>query len=184
VDAHVAYVREALLPRLRRDAFAGGLDPAAPYVTVRRPLSVAFPDAPSVALALGALALVAPVVAYCWTAGDDSRGRVVGLYATVAGALAFFPSYQVYLLYLAVPLVPLLYLTAGRARRLVVAGGLLVNVTVQRDAVVRYLAPTVDGPAAVAVDALAAALVVATPQLYGVALTLAGCVAATRAARE
>jgi hypothetical protein len=36
----------------------------------------------------------------------------------------------------------------------------------------------------VAVDALAAALVVATPQLYGVALTLAGCVAATRAARE
>lgn len=184
VDAHVAYVREALLPRLRHEAFTGGLDPAAPYVTVRRPLSVAIPDAPAVALTLGALAVVAPVVAYCWTAGDDPRGRVVGLYATVAGALAFFPSYQVYLLYLAVPLVPLLYLVEGRARRLVVAGGLLVNVTVQRDAVLRYLAPAVDGPAAAVVDALAAALAVATPQLYGVALTLAGCVAATRAARE
>ncbi len=181
VDANVAYLREALLPRLRREAFVGGLDPAAPYVTVRRPLSVAFPDAPPVAFALGALALVAPVVAYCWTGGDRPTDRVVGLYATVAGALAVFPSYLVYLVYLAVPLVPLVYLVEGRtARRLLVAGGLLVNATVLRDDVAARLAPAVDGSAlAPAVDALAATLAVASPPLYGIALTLAGCVVAT-----
>jgi hypothetical protein len=186
VDAHVAYVREALLPRLRHEAFAGGLDPAAPYVTLRRPLSVAFPDAEPTLYALGALAVVAPVVAYCWTGGDRPTDRVVGLYATVAGALVVLPSYLVYLIYLAVPLVPLAYLVEGRtARRLVVAGGLLVNATVLRDDVTAHLAPAVDASAlAPAVDALATALTVASPPLYGVALTLAGCVVATAATRE
>lgn len=182
VDAHVAYVREALLPRLRRDAFAGGLDPAAPYVTVRRPLSVALPDVEPSLYAVGALALVAPVVAYCWTGGDRPADRAVGLYATVAGALVIFPSYLVYLVYLAVPLVPLLYLAEGRtARRLVVVGGLLVNLPVLRDDVTAHLAPAVDGSLlALPVDAVAAALAWASPPLVGVALTLAGCVVAVR----
>jgi hypothetical protein len=104
----------------------------------------------------------------------------------VAGALVVLPSYLVYLIYLAVPLVPLVYLVEGRtARRLVVAGGLLVNATVLRDDVTAHLAPAVDASAlAPAVDALATALTVASPPLYGVALTLAGCVVATAATRE
>ena len=50
-ETTLAYVTEAVLPRASDDAFAGGLDPGAAYVTVRRPLSVLFPGLESIALA-------------------------------------------------------------------------------------------------------------------------------------
>ena len=117
VDAHRAYLAEALLPRRRTAAFAGGLPPDAPYLTIRRPLSVTFPELDPAMLSLIAAVVLAPVAAYLLAVEvDGSRaaesaapGRLVALHGTLAATILFFSSYQTYFVFLVVTLVPLLY---------------------------------------------------------------------------
>lgn len=91
----VAYLTEALLPRTSRAAFEGGLGPNAAYLTVRRPLSLLFPES-SLARSLGAITLTAPFVAIGLRRVDTPRRRLVGLFVLLAGVLLALPTYPIY----------------------------------------------------------------------------------------
>lgn len=170
---HRAFVTTALLPRRRTGLFAGGLDPAASYVTLRRPLSWLLPDAPGLVGPLAVL-LLAPAVGVVLARAPrgTTTGRVLALHAVVVGVLLCLPSYAVYVVFAVPTLVALLYLLpAGPGRRLVLVGAGLATVTVTLGSV-REVAP---GPV---VAALAPVLRVATPQLLGLVVTLFGAVVA------
>jgi len=169
VDAHVTYVETALLDRLD----VGTPYPAdAPYVTLRRPLSVLGVEAPL----RGAVAavLLVPVVGYCNTRLETAVDRLVGLYALLAGVLVALPSYFLYVVFLYYPLVALVYLLDGWPRRLFLAGVAVTAAPVTLENVARVTAP-VGGP-----GPLAPLLTVATPLLWGIALTLAACLCQRR----
>ncbi|WP_336003150.1 glycosyltransferase 87 family protein [Halorientalis halophila] len=173
------YLHVALLDRLDHGQFLGGLDPTATYLTLRRPLSVLFPQGPSLLWAAGALAVLAPPVAYCYRAIDGRLDRLVAIQATLLAILLFFPSYPIYVVILLFPLVPLLYLLpAGGPRRLVVGGALLANASVRLDDVAQILGALPLDPdlGASVVSAVEPLFTVATPPLVGLLLVLAGCV--------
>lgn len=174
VRANRRYLTAALLPRRRTEAFAGGLPADAPYLTIRRPLSVLVPDAEPVVLALLAGLALAPISAYLLAADvDEGPGALVALHGAVAGTLLFFPSYQTYYVFLFVTLVPLLYrLPRGRARTMFVAGVILANVSVTLPGLRLALGPPIEAPV---VAALGPVLTLGTPRLYGTLLTLAAC---------
>jgi len=173
-DTSLAYVTEALLPRAGDDAFAGGLDPGAAYVTVRRPLSVLFPGWESLALTVAAFLLVVPVVGALYARLDAGTlvGRLVGAYATVAGTLVFLPSFPVYQVLLYFPVVPLLYVLEGRSYRTFLAGALFWNLSVRIDGVRAVLDPLgAEGVAAT----LQPAFALVTPSLVGLGVMFLGC---------
>ncbi len=164
VDPHLTYVESALFDRL---AVGTPYPPDAPYVTLRRPLSVLGVEAPL----RGALAaaLIAPVVVYCNTRVETAVDRLVGLYALLAGVLVTLPSYFLYVVFLLYPLVALTYLLDGHPRRLFLAGVAVTAAPVTLENVARVTAP-VGGP-----GPLAPLLTVATPLLWGIGLTLLAC---------
>ncbi|MBX0293350.1 glycosyltransferase family 87 protein [Haloarcula nitratireducens] len=180
LDTYRTYAFDVLLARRDTDAFVGGLDPGVSYVTLRRPLSVAFPAVDPTWYAVGAAILLAPVVALCYWRVRGVTDRLVALYATVTAILLFFPSLLLYYVYLTFPLVVLLYhLPRGWGRRLFVSGTVLANVSLSFRTVPQVLGLAPLSPATA--DAVAAALrptfAVGTPVLYGCLLTLLGCVA-------
>ncbi len=182
-ETTVAYVTEALLPRASDDAFAGGLDPGAGYVTVRRPLSVLFPELGSLGLTATAFLVVAPVVAAFYARLDTGTllGRLVGAYATVAGILTFLPSFPVYMVLLYFPVVPLLVVLDGRPYRVFVAGALLWNLSIRFDDLRSVLDPLgADGVAA----ALEPLFALATPPLVGLCVMALGCWLALGSGRD
>lgn len=177
VEATRTYFDEALFPRNRAEMFAGGLDPNAAYITLRRPLSVAFPDADPTLLVVAPILLLAPVVLYLYTGLDDRTDRLVAVHGTVTATLLALPSYFIYYVYLAFPLIALLYLMEeGPARTLFVAGALVANFSFTLDNaenVIRLL-PDVVQPALFAV--VRPVFTVATPIEYGMVLMLGACV--------
>ncbi|PSQ19166.1 hypothetical protein BRD00_02665 [Halobacteriales archaeon QS_8_69_26] len=69
-DLHRTYVRSAVLDRLDPSLYEGGMAPGAEMVTVRRPLSILLPDAPSWTITVGAALVLAPVVAVAYARTD------------------------------------------------------------------------------------------------------------------
>lgn len=182
LDAHRTWLHDAVLPRLHREAFAGGLAPAAPYFTLRRPLSVLLPGLDPTLFPVLAAALLAPVVAYCYRDLDTATDRLVGVHVTLVAVLLFFPTYFVYFPLLYFPLVPLLYLLDGRAGRLFVAGALVASLPATLRSVRRVL-DALSPPPGVRSAVLAVAeplFTLGTPLLYGCLLTLAACVCHAR----
>lgn len=175
-DRTVAWVETAVLPRATPSAFAasGGLPPEESYVTVRRPLSVL--GLSGTALTVAAALLVGPPVAYLYARLDTAtvEGRLVGAYATLGGLLAFLPSFPIYLLFLAYPLVPMLYRFEGRAHRWAVAGGLLLALSLRLDDLRVVLSPLGEAGEAV-VGVLTPAFTLATPPLLGLAALFVAC---------
>lgn len=174
VDLHRTYVREALLDRVDPSLYAGGIDPDALVVTVRRPLSILFPAAPRWALAAGAALALAPFVAAAYTRIDGPVDRLVAIYVTVTAVLLFFPSYFVYLAFLYFPLVPLLYLLGGRSGRLFALGAAVTSLAFSPGGALGLLGRLPDPLAGVATT-LRPALVFASPSLWGLAITLVAC---------
>lgn len=179
-----AYLTEALLPRTSRTAFEGGLGPNAAYLTVRRPLSLLFPES-SLARSFGAVAVMAPVVAVGIRRVDTPRRRLVGLFVLLAGVLLALPTYPIYYIVLAGPLVPLLYLFDGPGRWLFLAGAGLGLFTVHLGDVQRAVAalglPAVEGGVLAVLEPV---LTVGSPALYALGLCLAGCLRYQVAGRE
>jgi len=178
VDSYRTYVFDVLLGRRNTAAFAGGLDPEISYVTLRRPLSVAFPAVDPTWYAVGSAALLAPVLAVCYWRLETVTDRLVAAYATTVAIILFFPSLLLYYVYLTVPLVVLLYgLPRGWGRRLFVTGTVVANLSLSFRTVPQVLELVPLEPATA--DAVAASLrpvfVFGTPVLYGCLLTLAGC---------
>lgn len=75
VDLHRTYVRSAVLDRLDPALYEGGIDPGAAVVTVRRPVSILLPSAPSWAVTAGAALVLAPVVAVAYLRFDPVAVR-------------------------------------------------------------------------------------------------------------
>lgn len=178
VDTYRTYIFDVLLGRRDTDAFVGGLDPAVSYVTLRRPLSVAFPAVDPAWYAVGAAAFLAPVLAVCYWRLDTVTDRLVAAYATTVAIILFFPSLLLYYVYLTVPLVVLLYdLPRGWGRRLFVTGTVIANLSLSFRTVPQVLGLAPLEPATI--EAIAAALrpvfAFGTPVLYGCLLTLVGC---------
>jgi hypothetical protein len=177
VDLHRYYLTHALLPRLEHEAFRGGLEPAATYLTLRRPLSVLFPEGPTVVWAVGALVVLAPPVAVCYWDVDGLADRLVAIQATLIAILLFVPSFPIYAIVLSFPLVPLLYiLEAGRPRRLFVAGALLANLSIRLDDLTVFLSAVPLPRTDLVLDVLTPVFTVGTPPLYGLLVLLGGCV--------
>ncbi|WP_254766181.1 glycosyltransferase 87 family protein [Salinilacihabitans rarus] len=175
-EATRTYVFDALLPRTDSEAFVGGLDPGATYVTVRRPLSVLLPSIDPGPLSVLAAVVLLPALAYVYTDVETPVDRLVGAHATLLAIFVYFPSYPLYYVFLFGTLVPTLYLVSDRsARRLLVAGALLANVVVNGGSLESLAAalPDVGEPlVAVAMPALA----LSTPVLAGCLCMLTGCV--------
>lgn len=179
------YLTEALLPRTSRAAFEGGLGPNAAYLTVRRPLSLLFPES-SLARSLGAVAVMAPVVAVGLRRVDTPKRRLVGLFVLLAGVLLALPTYPIYYIVLGFPLVPLLYLFDGPGRRFFLAGAGLGLFTVhlgdvQRAVAALGLPPAVEGWMLAVLEPV---LTVGSVGLYALGLCLAGCLRYQVAGRE
>ncbi len=175
-DRTRAFFLEALLPRRDGEAFAGGLDPMATYVTIRRPLSQVPAIDPALLSVLAALVLAIPL-GYVYTRVETLTDRLVAAHATLIAVFVYFPSYPLYYVLLFGTLVPALYLVADRvARRLLVAGALLANVVLMGPTLASLSAAL---PAAIGEPVFAvgiALLSVATPVLAGSLVMLAGCV--------
>lgn len=179
LDAYRTYVFGAVLARRDAWAFAGGLDPGTSYVTLRRPLSVAFPAVDPVWYGVGAAALLAPVLAALYWRPTARTDRHVAVHGTLVATLLVVPSYLVYVVYVTPSLIVLLYdLPAGRGRRLFVAGAALANLSVSYGGVREILraAPVDPATAAAVLSVLRPPLTVATPVLVGCCLMLAGAV--------
>jgi hypothetical protein len=172
-----AFVFDALLPRTDAAAFVGGLDPAATYVTIRRPISVLLPGLdPGLMTPLAALLLALPL-GYVYTRLETPVDRLLAAHATVLSVFVFFPSYPLYYVLCFGTLVPTLYLVADRpTRRLLVAGALSANVVVGGRTLesIADVAPPAIGDPLLAVGT--PLVTVSTPVLAGCLLMLAGCV--------
>jgi hypothetical protein len=179
VDAHVAYVTEALVPRREAGVFAGGLSPAAEYVTLQRPLSHLLPRLAPDVYPLVAATLVAPIVWLTSRRAASTNAQtdwLVALYATVAGVLVVLPSYPTYYVLLTVPLVPVCYrLDAGLARRLFLAGAVVAPVTLRPAQVATVLAPAPAPISRTVMGVVEPALTVSSVRLVGVLATLVAC---------
>ena len=178
VDTTRTYVVDALLPRRESAAFVGGLDPGRSFVTLRRPLSVLFPTVDPVWYAVGAAALLAPVLVALYWRVETVTERHVAVHGTLVAMVVAVPSLLLYYVYTAFSLVVLLYdLPAGRGRQLFVAGALLANVSLSASGVRDALRALSVGPetTATVMDAVVPVLRLGTPVLYGSLLTLAGC---------
>lgn len=177
-ESYRTYLFEVLLARRDSAAFAGGLDPAVSYVTLRRPLSVLFPTVDPTWYAVGAGGLLAPALAALYWRPRGTTDRLVAIYATLVAMLLFFPSLLLYYVYLTFPLVVLLYdLPSGWGRRLFVAGTLLANLSLSFSTVPRLLGllPLEPATARAVLVALRPLFSLGTPVLYGCLLSLAGC---------
>lgn len=172
------WVTEALLPRLRADLFAGGLPADSNLVTLRRPLSVAFPSVDPTLYGVGAALLLLPVLAVLLRDPEGPLARPIGLFGLLSAILLFFPSSYLYLVYLYVAFVPLLYLFRGPGRSLFLVGSLLVTLPAQRGDVALVLdrLPTGPGVDGALLEVVGPVLTVGTPVLYGLVLALIGCV--------
>jgi hypothetical protein len=174
-DLSTAYVESAILPRLSPDDFAGGLDPTATYLTIRRPISVLLPTVDPSLYGLLAGVVLAPPVAYLYRTIEDREDRLVSIMGTMAAILLFFPSFPIYVVVLYFPLIPLLYLLdPGRPRRLLIAGALIASVAIRFDDVQTMLA-AVDASSGAVASVLRPLFTFATPGLVGVLLMLAAC---------
>lgn len=174
-EASVMYLSEVLLPGRASTAFAGGLDPAASYLTLRRPLSVLFPRVDPAWYAVGAVALLAPVVALAYRNFEKPAERFVALHATLLAMLLVIPSLLVYYALISVSLVGTLYLVDHRpASDLLVGGALLATLSLSLDGF-RDAVAVLDLPSGV-VGAVRPVFTLGTPVIWGSLLMLAGCV--------
>lgn len=169
-----------VLPAERQsEAFVGGLDPSAMFVTVRRPLAALLPGLSADALAVLALAVLVPSVLASSRDLRSETGRLVALLAILLATLAYLPLEPFYYALLYYPLLVLLYrLEPGRVRRLFLAGTVALSLIVSYPAVEGLLAmaPLSAGTAATLDSAARAVFSVVQPPLFGVALLLAACV--------
>lgn len=178
IDLHRTYVQRAVLPRRRTELFVGGLDPGAAYVTLRRPLSQLLPASPELLSPLAVGLLIGPVAVACYTADSSTtRGRLMGFHAIAVGILLALPSYAIYVGYAVPSLFGLCYiLPHGRGRWLLILGTGLSAVAVTSATIQATLGGGLLG------TFVSALVNMATPQLIGLVLSLAGVISAGVAA--
>jgi hypothetical protein len=170
------YLTDTLAHEASVGSFAGGPDPTAPFVTVRRQLTAVFPGLPADWLLPASAVVLAPVFVGVNRVVDTLRSRLVALQGTLLAALAMFPLEPFYVVLAFFPLVPLLYLLdAGRERRLVLTGAVLLAVPVSWESVLTVAVLLPGGVESVARSVAGAAFGFALPPTVGMWLVLAAC---------
>jgi hypothetical protein len=171
---HRVYLESALFPRRRLDAFRGGVDVDAGYVTLRRPVALVLPDHPHLIGPLALCLLIPPVAIVLRRARSGSMlGSLLALHVVVVSVLLALPSYAVYVAYALPTMLTLVYiLPTGGARTLFTAG---VGLTILPTSVEALRESVGTTPM---VEAIESVLRIATPQLVGLLLTLAAAVLA------
>lgn len=167
---HQTYLEEALFPRNGADLFVGGLAVEAQYVTLWRPLSHLFPEAPELLAPLSVLILL-PILGIIVVQADlhSTTGSLIVLHAVVVSVLLAMPSYAVYVAYSVPTLVALLYLLPrGLGRSCFVTGAAIATVPLSVDVLSDVLG---SGPPMAILETF---LTFTTPQLVGLLLTLFG----------
>lgn len=157
----------ALGGRVGPDLFPGSLPPSSEYVTILRPLSALFPTADRTLLTAVALGLMGPLVAVFYRREDGPLAAMCAVFATLAAALLVLPSFSLYFLVLAYPMIPLVYLLPGRAGSVfaIGAGVALFTLKLPDVATVLTVLPTSVGEPVLAVTT--ALYGIATPVLVG-----------------
>lgn len=154
-------------------------DPGAAYLSLTRPLAATGLDG-SVRTA-AAVVIVALPTAYCYRPGafETTVGRLCALSATLSATLLALPTYFVYYPLVFYPFVVLVYLSRGRSRWALLAGGSFGSLAVSADAVVDGLV-RVGLASEASVTAVTTVYGVLTPPTVGLCLVLLGCVTASR----
>jgi hypothetical protein len=177
--ATATYLETVVLERASPAAFAGGLDPGAAYLTLRRPISVLLPWLDPRLYGPIALLVLAPAIAVLYRTIEDREDRLVAIMGTMVAILLVFPSYPVYAVILYFPLVPLLYLLEpGHGRRLLLGGAVLTSLAIRYDDVeTALMAMDVPALTAFADAVLRPVFTLVTPGLVGALLLLLACLA-------
>jgi len=179
-DLTATYVTVALPREASTATFAGGADPTAPQMTIRRGIAFLAPWLPGDLLFPVATLVLVPVVLASYRTMATLRDRLVALQATLLATLSLFSLEPFYLSLAVFPTVPLLYLMEGRwPRRLFLLGALVAFVPLTMSTVEIWIGTLSPGPGvATTLRSLArTAFSFALPPTYGVWLMFAGCVA-------
>lgn len=176
-DTTEYYLTEVVSGRTDTAAFVGGYPvDEAYYLTIQQPVSwlvsAVWPAAPYAVIFAGSVAIVAAVLAYFYRHIETPIERQMAIFVTLAGMVTVIPSLRWYIVFLYLPVITLLYTwSGGRGRRLFLAGGVLLSVTVSAEAVVEALAG-LPGPLSDLGYALGGSAVI---PLYGIGLMVLGC---------
>jgi len=106
---NITYFRYILYSRSWTELFAGGLSPEMGVVTIRRPISVLFPNLDPVYMALIGVVVLLQILLYYYSTATGQIGRLVTFEVTVIVILLIFPSITPYFIFPFAFVVPLLY---------------------------------------------------------------------------
>lgn len=174
-DLVATYVEVAVTERTGVDAFAGGLDPGATYVTLHRAGSHLLGGGDPARYGFAAAVLL-PALAVCYRDVSTPARRLTAWFVTVAAAVLGFPSYQVYVVLLAFPLFALLYLFPDGPGRRLFLGGAALSTTIYAGGEFVAAASTVPVVGAPLAAVLAPVLTLAAPVTYGLLCCVGACV--------
>ena len=178
----VTFFSDVVFDRAETAAFVGGYPADATYyVTLQRPLSHVlwrvFPNAPPEVLTPLAALVAGGLLWIFYSDVETLRGRLIAIFATLVVTVTLVPALQWYLVLLYFPMIPLWYVWEGPGRLLFLAGSAVMFAN-------EYPGSLVEAVREFGLPHLLEILLVdvftfATVQLYGIAIMLVACAAAT-----
>jgi hypothetical protein len=182
----VTFFSAVVFDRAETAAFVGGYPADATfYVTLQRPLSHVvwglFPNAPPEVLTPLAALLGVVILRSLYADVTTLQGRLIGIFATLVVTITLIPALQWYLVLLFFPMIPLWYVWDGPGRRLFLAGSAVLFANEYPGSLVEAVREF--GLPSLLEVALVDVFTFATVPLYGIAIMLLACAAATYGVR-
>ena len=178
----VTFFSDVVFDRAETAAFVGGYPADATfYVTLQRPLSHVvwglFPNAPPEVLTPLAALVGAGILLALYVDVQTLQGRLIAVFATLVVTVTLVPALQWYLVLFFFPMIPLWYVWEGPGRLLFLAGSAVMFAN-------EYPGSLVEAVREFGLPHLLEVLLVdvftfATVPLYGIAIMLLACAAAT-----
>ena len=182
----VTFFSAVVFDRAETAAFVGGYPADATfYVTLQRPLSHVvwglFPNAPPEVLTPLAALVGVVILRSLYADAATLQGRLIGIFATLVVTITLIPALQWYLVLLFFPMIPLWYVWDGPGRRLFLAGSAVLFANEYPGSLVEAVREF--GFPSLLEVALVDVFTFATVPLYGIAIMLLACAAATHGVR-
>ena len=106
---NIKYFKYILYSRSWTELFTGGLSPEMGVVTIRRPISILFPNLDPLYMALIGVVVLLPILLYYYSTATGRIGRLVAFEVTIIIILLILPSITPYFIFPFAFVVPLLY---------------------------------------------------------------------------
>lgn len=175
-ESFETYLTVVLPGEMSVGAFPAGPDPTAPYMGIRRQLSVLVPGLESTWLLPLSLAIVTPLVLASYRSVETLVDRLLALEATMVATLLVLPFEPFYVAYVAFPTVALLYIVEERPiQGFLLAGTLISTAPVTYSGLLSW-AEALPGLADLLGPLLRPLFAFALPAGVGLWLLLIGCV--------